>query len=56
MLASGEVSVMPQPWPIRMPCLANARISASGTAAPPTSERMPAGSFQRPGCSTSERS
>ena len=47
---------MPQPWTIQMPCFANARISASGTAAPPTSERMPFGSFQRPGCSTSERS
>ena len=55
-VASGEVSVMPQPWTIQMSCFAKARINASGTAAPPTSERMPAGSFQRPGCSTSERS
>ena len=41
---------MPQPWPRVMPWRAKARISASGTAEPPTSERMPAGIFQRPGC------
>ena len=46
---------MPQPWRIQTPCFAKARISASGTAAPPTSERMPRGSFQRPGCSASAR-
>ena len=39
---------MPQPCRIQMPCRSKARISASGTAAPPTSERMPRGSFQRP--------
>ena len=40
---------MPQPCKSQMPCRSKARISASGTAAPPTKERMPAGSFQRPG-------
>ena len=48
MVQTGEVSVMPQPCTIQMPCRSKARISASGTAAPPTSERMPRGSFQRP--------
>jgi hypothetical protein len=33
---------------IQMPWASKARISASGTAAPPTSERRPVGSFQRP--------
>ncbi len=40
---------MPQPCWIETPWRAKARISASGTAAPPTSERMPVGSFQRVG-------
>ena len=49
-MAWGGVACMPQPGPGVMPCLAKARIRASGPAAPPTSERMPAGIFQRPGC------
>ena len=44
----GLVSVMPQPCWIQMPCASKARIRLSGTAAPPTNERMPRGSFQRP--------
>ena len=47
---------MPQPCSSHTPWRSKARISDSGTAAPPTSERMPAGSFQRPGCSASARS
>ena len=39
-----------------MPWRAKARISDSGTAAPPTSERMPVGSFQRVEPSASARS
>ena len=41
---SGLISVMPQPWQIDAPWRAYARISDSGTGAPPTSMRMPAGS------------
>ena len=41
---------MPQPCSSHTPCFAKARISASGTAAPPTNERMPRGKVQRPGC------
>ena len=48
MVAIGEVSVMPQPCMIQMPCLSKARTSASGTAAPPTSEHMPAGRVTAP--------
>ena len=40
---------MPQPCSSQTPCLANARISDSGTAAPPTSERMPARQLPAPG-------
>jgi len=42
--ATGLVSVMPQPWRISAPCRAKARISASGTGAPPTSIFMPGSS------------
>src|SRR5574337_1322668 len=47
-VAIGLVSVMPQPWRIWMSYFANARISDSGTAEPPTSDFMPRGSVQRP--------
>ena len=40
---------MPQPCSSQTPCLAKARISASGTAAPPTSERMPLRHLPAPG-------
>ena len=55
-VASGEVSVIPQPWMIQIPWLAKVRMSASGTAAPPTIERIPAGKRQRPGSSVCARS
>jgi hypothetical protein len=47
---------MPQPCWIQMPWPAKARMSASGTAAPPTIERIPAGRRQRPGSSAWARS
>ena len=47
---------MPQPCISQTPCRSKARISASGTAEPPTIERMPSGSCQRPGSSARARS
>ena len=47
---------MPQPCTTRRPCLSKSRIIASGAAAPPTTMRMPDGSFQRAGsCSSACR-
>src|SRR5579871_1155765 len=52
--ATGDVSVMPQPWMIFKPCRdSNAAISAPGTAEPPTSIAFIAERSQRPGSASS---
>ena len=54
MEATGDVSVIPQPWQIFSPCRSSkAAIIARGTAEPPTSIAFIAERSQRPGSASS---
>ena len=49
----GVISVMPQAWMVRMPCLSKPRIIASLAAEPPTTVRKAGSRFHLPGAASS---